>query len=99
VAVILVQVGNVIGRCSLRGSGLDRGLLANCILLVGVATEILFSWAVLYVPSVQAVLRTGPVAWQIYSIAWLGIPLIFALDYARKRLLGQWERQRAVVSP
>jgi len=97
--IILMQVGNVIGRRSLRGSGLDRGLLANRILLVGVATEILFSWAVLYVPSVQAVLRTGPVAWQIYSIAWLGIPLIFALDYARKRLLGQWERQRAVVSP
>ncbi|MFZ0790457.1 MAG: cation-translocating P-type ATPase C-terminal domain-containing protein [Chromatiaceae bacterium] len=99
VAVIPVQVGNVIGRRSLRGSGLDRGLLANRILLVGVATEILVSWAVVYAPSVHAVLRTGPVAWQIYSIAWLGIPLIFALDSARKRLLGRWEQQRAVLSP
>jgi hypothetical protein len=27
-AIVLMQVGNVIGRRSLRGSGLDRGLLA-----------------------------------------------------------------------
>jgi sodium/potassium-transporting ATPase subunit alpha len=98
-AVILMQIGNVIGRRSLRGSGLDRGLLRNRILLLGVATEILFSWAVLYAPPVQAFLQTGPVDWRIYAIASLGIPLIFALDYARKRLVGQWERQRAVGSP
>ena len=87
-AIVLMQVGNVVGRRSLRGSGLDRGLLGNRILLLGVATEILFSWAILYFPPVQTFLQTGPVDWQIYATAWLGIPLIFGIDYARKRLAG-----------
>ena len=95
--IVLMQVGNVIGRRSLRGSGLDRGLLANRILLLGVATEILFSWMILYAPSVQAFLQTGPVPWQIYAFAWLGIPLIFGLDSIRKRLAGGRERRRAAL--
>jgi sodium/potassium-transporting ATPase subunit alpha len=94
--IILMQIGNVIGRRSLRGSGLDRGLLANRILLLGVATEILFSWAVLYVPFVQGLLQTGPVYWQIYAVAWLGIPLMFGLDYVRKRLAGRREDRAAL---
>ncbi len=85
--IILMQVGNVVGRRSLRGSGLDRGLLSNRMLLLGVLFEMLFSWAILYFPPVQEFLRTGPVAWHIYSLAWLGIPLLFLLDYGRKTVL------------
>jgi len=85
--IVLMQVGNVVGRRSLRGSGLDRGLLGNRILLLGVATEILFSWAILYFPPVQQILQTGPVDWPIYAAAWLGIPLLFGIDYARKRVV------------
>jgi sodium/potassium-transporting ATPase subunit alpha len=84
--IILMQIGNVIGRRSLSRSGLDRGLFAKRILLAGVVTEIMLSWAILYFPPVQKFLQTGPVAWQIYAIAWLGIPLIFLVDYARKRI-------------
>jgi sodium/potassium-transporting ATPase subunit alpha len=96
-SIILMQVGNVVGRRSLRGSGLDRGLLGNRILLLGVATEILFSWAILYFPPVQETLRTAPVDWQIYALAWLGIPLLFGLDLVRKRLAaraGAADRER-----
>ena len=71
-------------------SGLDRGLWANRLLLLGVMTEIIFSWAILYFPPVQKFLQTGPVTWQIYALAWLGIPLIFLIDYARKRIVGRW---------
>ena len=46
----------------------------------------MFSWAILYFPPLNTVLGTGPVAWQVYAIAWAGIPLIFGLDYARKRI-------------
>ena len=85
-SIILMQVGNVLGRRSLGGSGLDRGLLANRLLLLGITTEILFSWMILYVPPVQSFLQTGPVAWEIYALAWLGIPLLFGMDLVRKRL-------------
>ncbi len=73
--IILMQIGNVVGRRSLRGSGLDRGLLGNRMLLLGMAAEVVFSWAILYFPPFQEFLRTGPVAWHVYALAWLGIPL------------------------
>jgi sodium/potassium-transporting ATPase subunit alpha len=83
--IILMQIGNVIGRRSTWGSGLDRGLLRNHLLMVGILTEIVFSWAILYFPPVQAVLKTGPVPGYVYGLAWLGIPLILVLDWSRKQ--------------
>jgi sodium/potassium-transporting ATPase subunit alpha len=35
---------------------------------------------------VRQVLRTGPVSLELYAVAWLGIPLIFGLDYLRKKV-------------
>jgi sodium/potassium-transporting ATPase subunit alpha len=46
----------------------------------------LFSWAVLYWQPLQQFLGTGPVDWQVYALAWLGIPLIYLADWARKRV-------------
>jgi sodium/potassium-transporting ATPase subunit alpha len=92
-SIILMQIGNLVGRRSLTASGLDRGLFANRLLLLGVGVEILFSAAILYAPPVQAFLGTAPVAWPIYALAWLGIPLLFILDYARKRCVGRGRAQ------
>lgn len=88
-SIILMQIGNVVGRRSLRNSGLDRGLLRNRMLLFGVAVEIVFSWTILYYPPVQELLRTGPVALHFYLLAWLGVPLLFMLDFVRKRVLAK----------
>ena len=86
-SVILMQIGNVVGRRSHRGSGIDRGLLRNRLMLLGVGLEVLFSWAILYFPPVQDLLGTGPVSSAVYAIAWLGILLVFGLDVLRKRIL------------
>jgi sodium/potassium-transporting ATPase subunit alpha len=56
------------------------------LILLGIAVEIFISWGVLYWPPLAALLGTGPVAFWIYALAWLGIPLLFLLDLARKRL-------------
>jgi sodium/potassium-transporting ATPase subunit alpha len=85
--VVLMQIGNVVGRRSLRFSGLDLGFFRNRLILAGIAVEIVFSWAVLYFPPVQKLLGTGAVAGHLYAIAWLGIPILFALDFLRKRFL------------
>lgn len=88
--VMLMQIGNVVGRRSLRSSGLDAGLLGNKLILLGIACEIACSWAVLYCPFFQRLLATGPVAWHVYALAWLGVPLIFSLDLVRKKLLARY---------
>ena len=87
--ILLMQVGNVIGRRSRLGSGLDRGLLDNRLLLAGIALELLFSWAVLYFEPLTRLLGTGPVETTVYALAWAGIPLIFGLDWLRKRVLAR----------
>jgi sodium/potassium-transporting ATPase subunit alpha len=86
-SILLMQIGNLVGRRSRRRSGLDRGLLGNRLMLLGIGLEVLFSWAVLYAPPVQAVLGTGPVSGSVYALAWAGIPFVFGVDYARKRLV------------
>jgi sodium/potassium-transporting ATPase subunit alpha len=85
--IVMMQVGNVVGRRSRRSSGLDAGLLRNHLLLIGMALEIAFAWAILYFPPLQKFLGTGSVAWHIYALAWLGIPLLFTLDVARKKVI------------
>ena len=85
--ILLMQIGNLIGRRFSRRSGLDLGLFTNKLLLLGILVQIIFSWATLYYPPVQEVLHTGPVSTGVYALAWLGIPLIFGIDYLRKCFL------------
>ncbi|MBN2429685.1 MAG: cation-transporting P-type ATPase [Deltaproteobacteria bacterium] len=83
--ILLMQIGNLLGRRFRSRSGLDGGIFRNRLLILGIIIQIVFSWALLYFPPVQKVLATGPVALDVYLLAWLGIPLIFGLDYLRKK--------------
>jgi sodium/potassium-transporting ATPase subunit alpha len=85
--ILLMQIGNLIGRRYARKSGIDKGILRNHLMLAGILIQVIFSWALLYLPPVQQVLGTGPVSPPIYLIAWLGIPLIFGADFLRKKLM------------
>ena len=82
-----MQIGNLIGRRSHAGSGLDRGLLTNALILIGITIQVVFSWAVLYWPPVQQVMGTGPVPLTIYGLAWCGIAVLFGADYLRKTIM------------
>jgi hypothetical protein len=84
-----MQIGNVIARRSLTRSGLDRGVLSSPSLVVGIAIQVAFSWAALYFAPLADVLGTGPVDLDVYALAWLGAPLLFLADFARKRLLAR----------
>jgi sodium/potassium-transporting ATPase subunit alpha len=83
-AIIAMQVGNVLGRRRERAWGLDAGLLRNRLMLGGIALEVAFSWALLYVPAVQRMMGTGPVDGWVYALAWMGAPVIFGMDGVRK---------------
>ncbi len=84
--ILLMQIGNLIGRRSTNLSGLDRGIFRNRLMLAGIMIQVFFSWGLLYLPPLQKILGTGPVNASIYLVAWLGVPLIFGADYLRKRL-------------
>jgi sodium/potassium-transporting ATPase subunit alpha len=88
-SVVLMQIGNVIGRRSLRRSGVDRGLLHNRLLWLGISLEILFAWAILYQPVAQEMLNTQQVAPYFFLAACLTPVLLFAMDLLRKRILAR----------
>ena len=92
--ILLMQIGNLLGRRFAYRSGLDVGIVKNKLIFLGTIIQIVFSWAVLYFPLAQKVLATAPVSIEIYFLAWLGIPLIFGLDYIRKKVA-----QRLRVAP
>jgi sodium/potassium-transporting ATPase subunit alpha len=92
-SIILMQIGNLFGRRSRYGLGIDAAALKNPLLIAGVGFEIVFSWAILFFPPLGAVLGTGPVAIEVYAVAWAGPPLIFLLDYLRKRVAKAWKER------
>jgi sodium/potassium-transporting ATPase subunit alpha len=96
--ILLMQIGNLIGRRHRDRSGLDPGLFGNRLLLAGILVQVVFSWATLYTPALNRVLGTQPVEAWIYACAWLGVPLIFLSDLARTRLATRL-RRRGVRSP
>ncbi len=84
--ILLMQIGNLVGRRYAKSSGLDSGLFRNRLMLAGIMIQIIFSWGLLYAPPLQKILGTGPVNGSVYLVAWLGVPLIFGADYLRKKL-------------
>ncbi|MCA9619539.1 MAG: cation-transporting P-type ATPase, partial [Myxococcales bacterium] len=84
--VILMQIGNLVGRRSETRSGLDAGLVQNTLLILGIVTELTVCVAVLYVPAVASFLRTGPVPLPFLGLALMGPVLLFFFDRMRKRL-------------
>ena len=97
-SIVLMQIGNLFGRRSRTGSGLSLDFLSNPLIVGGIVFEIVFSWAILYFEPLSTVLGTGPVDFGVYAIAWAGPFVIFALDYARKRVLAGL-RARGVSIP
>ncbi|MBI4957007.1 MAG: cation-transporting P-type ATPase [Myxococcales bacterium] len=86
VSVVFAQIGNLVGRRYEKRSGLDRALLKNPFFVAGVALELAFAFAALYVPPVARALGTGPAAPWLVALAALGAPLVFGADWLRKRL-------------
>lgn len=85
--ILLMQIGNLLGRRFSRKSGLDRGIFRNRLLLLGIVIQVVFSWATLYFAPIRKILHTGPVPLSLYGLAWFGIVLIFGADYLRKRIM------------
>lgn len=96
-SIILMQIGNLVGRRSRTKSGLTKDFFANPLLVGGVVFEMIFAWGILYYPPLARVLGTGPVDVNIYAVAWVGPILIFAVDYLRKKILSYLRENGAVI--
>ena len=88
VAIVFMQIANLIGRRHLSGSGLDAGLFANRVCMAGIVMELVFVWAVVAWPPLMAALNTAPLPWPWMLAAMAGAPGFFVIDWAIRRRYG-----------
>ena len=84
--MVFAQIGNLIGRRYETRSGLDRGLFRNPLFVIGIALELAFAVAVVYLPPLGRALGTGPIPPWLLGLAALGAPVLFLAEWLRKRL-------------
>ena len=94
VSVVFTQIGNLIGRRYETHSGLDVGIFRNSLFVIGIALELAFAVAVVYLPALGRVLGTGPISPWLLGLAALGAPVLFLGDWLRKRWLQTWAGKR-----
>jgi magnesium-transporting ATPase (P-type) len=92
--IVLMQVGNAFACRTERASAFTIGLFGNRMLLWGIAFELVFAAALIYVPFLQTVFRTGPVGaeWWAYLLAF--VPVIFLAEESRKAIQRRRHRRR-----
>lgn len=90
-----MQVANAFARRTERVSAFSGGLFSNRFLLWGIAFEIVFAAALIYVPFLQRVFGTASIGlrWWVFLLAF--VPVVFAAEEGRKALV----RRRAGSHP
>ena len=90
-----MQVGNAFACRTERVSVFRIGIFGNRFLLWGIAFELAFAAALIYIPFLQSLFKTGPVdaVWWVYLIAF--VPVIFLAEEGRKAIV----RRRARHAP
>jgi hypothetical protein len=66
--------------------------------MIGIGLELFFSWAVLYTPTMNNIMGTGPVTHDVYALACSGMFIIFGFDYLRKKIAQRIDTSRFMRS-
>jgi magnesium-transporting ATPase (P-type) len=85
--IVLMQVGNAFACRTERVSVFRIGLFGNRLLLWGIAFELAFAAALIYVPPLQRVFGTSAIAARWWIVLAAFAPLIFLAEEARKALV------------
>jgi Ca2+-transporting ATPase len=91
--VVTTQIGNLFAQRTERISAFRIGLFGNGLLWVGIISELLIIFLIVYVPPFQRIIGTqafSPRNW-LFLFAWA--PLLLIADECRKFLLRCWERR------
>jgi magnesium-transporting ATPase (P-type) len=85
--IVVMQVGNSFACRAERTSAFKLGLFSNRLLLCGIAFELLFAAALIYVPFLQRVFGTASLGFEWWLFPAAFVPLVFLAEEARKLYL------------
>lgn len=85
-SVVATQIGNLFAQRTERVSIVRMGFFGNRLLWVGIATELLLVFAIIYLPPLQRIFGTAalPLHYWLFLFAWT--PSLLVAEEIRKRL-------------
>ena len=84
--IVVMQIANVFACRSDRYSVFKLGFFGNKLIFWGIAFELLFAGAIVYIPFLQKVFQTIGIGWTDWGILFIFAPLIFLAEELRKKL-------------
>ena len=95
--IVVMQVGNAFACRTERVSVFRIGIFGNRFLMWGIVFELAFAAALIYVPFLQRLFKTGPVdaVWWAYLFAF--VPVIFLAEEGRKAIVRRRARRSATT--
>ena len=85
--IVASQIGNVFACRTERESVFRAGLLANKLVLWGVATEIAIIACLIYAPPLQRIFGLAPLAIKEWAFLLIFPPILLLMEEARKRVV------------
>jgi potassium/sodium efflux P-type ATPase len=84
--IVVMQIANVFACRSDRHSVFKLGFFSNKFIFLGIAFELLFAAAIIYIPFFQKVFQTTAIGWSDWAILFVFSVLIFFLEELRKKI-------------
>lgn len=86
-SVVATQIGNLFAQRTERGSVFHRGFFGNRLIWLGIATELVMVFAIIYFPPLQRVFGTAelPLHYWLFLLAWT--PLLLVAEELRKQVV------------
>ncbi len=84
--IVVMQVANVFACRSDRFSVFKLGFFGNKLVFWGIAFELLFAAAIIYIPFFQKIFQTTAIGWSDWAILFVFALLIFLAEELRKKL-------------
>jgi P-type Ca2+ transporter type 2C len=92
--VVTTQIGNLFTQRTERTSVFRIGLFSNRLLWVGISSELVIIFLIVYAPPLQKVIGTHAFSLENWLFLFAWAPLLLIADECRKFMLRCWERTK-----
>lgn len=92
--VVTTQIGNLFAQRTQRGSVFGIDLFSNRLLWIGVISELIIIFLIVYIPIFQKIIGTQAFSLGNWGFLFAWAPLLLIADECRKLLLRCWERRK-----
>ncbi len=88
--IVATQIGNVFACRTERESIFKVGLLSNRLVLLGIASELIIIFAIVYTPFLEKIFGLAPIGLKEWGFLFAFTPILFFMEEGRKWIVRKW---------